>query len=278
MDRSDVTLCLITDEVSSSLDVSLAFAQNEGFTTIDLRVFDGKNVLAHDHASLRDAARRISAAGLAVSCICSPLLKWSLPGSTASNKGDQFGFDLGDRLPSLLYRQAFEAAELLGARHLRIFSYLVYDNWTIEHLDQPLNELIALADHFDMKVHIENENVCNVDDFAGLEAVVTAWRHPRLRALPDIANAWRAGKEPSGADLARLLPFTDILHVKDYSTNSDQFVGLGEGDVPLATILTTALDGHSTPLTFTLETHAPSDPVGTTRRSIATLREIVSQL
>ena len=120
--------------------------------------------------------------------------------------------------------QAFEAAEILGARNLRVFSYLAYDDYRVDDLREPIDDLLALADKFDMKLHVENEGVCNIAGFAELEAVVTAYRHPRLRALPDIANAFRTSMPPSADDLARLLPFTDILHVKDYSDAAGHFV------------------------------------------------------
>src|SRR5207344_3465820 len=99
MRRSDLTICLITDEVSPSLDEGIAFAREEGIGTVDLRVIDGRNVLALSRDELAEAARRVQAAGLSVSCICTPLLKWSPPGKAAQVKGDQFGFDLGDRTP-----------------------------------------------------------------------------------------------------------------------------------------------------------------------------------
>src|SRR5262245_23456759 len=131
MRRSDLTLCVITDEVSPSLDEGIVFARAEGIGTVDLRVIDGRNVLALSRAELNEAARRVRAAGLSVSCICTPLLKWSPPGKMTKAKGDQFGFDLGDRAPSRVYAQAFEAAEVLGARNLRIFSYLAYDGYRV---------------------------------------------------------------------------------------------------------------------------------------------------
>ena len=124
MRRSDLTICLITDEVSPSLDEGIAFARAEGIGTIDLRVVDGRNVLALSREELADAARRVRAAGLAVSCVCTPLLKWSPPGKTARTAGDQFGFALGNRAPREVYALAFAAAEILSARNLRIFSYL----------------------------------------------------------------------------------------------------------------------------------------------------------
>ena len=278
MRRSDLTLCLITDEVSPSLDEGLAFARAEGIGTVDLRVIDGRNVLALSRDELAGAAQRVRAAGLSVSCICTPLLKWSPPGKASQEKGDQFGFEIGDRAPGVVYAQAFEAAEGLGARNLRIFSYLAYDGYSVHDLRGAIDELLALAEKFDMKLHVENEGVCNIAGFAELEALVTAYRHPRLRALPDIANAYRAGLPPSSADLARLLPFTDMLHFKDYANAARRFVAIGEGDIPFTALLAATLPAHEAPLTLTIETHAPSEPAATTRRSVHGLRRMVDNL
>jgi sugar phosphate isomerase/epimerase len=278
MRRSDLTLCLITDEVSASLDEGLAFAQAEGIGTVDLRVIDGRNVLALSRRELAGAAKRVGAAGLSVSCICTPLLKWSPLGKASQAKGDQFGFELGDRAPSMVYAQAFEAAEVLGARNLRIFSYLTYDGYRVDDLREPIDDLLMLAEKFDMKLHVENEGVCNIAGFAELKALVTAYRHPRLRALPDIANAYRRSMPPSPSDLAQLLPFSDILHFKDYSNAARRFVAIGEGDIPFTNLLAATLPSHAAPLTLTIETHASSEPAATTRRSVHGLRRMVDGL
>jgi sugar phosphate isomerase/epimerase len=278
MRRSDLTICLITDEVSPSLDEGLAFAREEGIGTVDLRVIDGRSVLALSRDELADAAQRVRAAGLSVSCICTPLLKWNPPGKTSRTAGDQFGFDLGERAPRDVYAPAFAAAEILGARDLRVFSYLAYDDYSLDDLRTPIDDLLALAERFDMKVHVENEAVCNITGFAELEALVTTYRHPRLRALPDIANAYLKSKPPSAADLARLLPFTDILHIKDYASTLRRFVAAGEGDIPLATLLAATLPTREAPLTLTIETHASSEPVATTRRSVNGLRGMVDSI
>ena len=275
MRRADLTIGLITDEVSPSLDEGLAFARDEEISTVDLRVIDGRNLLALSRSELAEAARRVRAAGLSVSCICTPLLKWSPPGKTAKAEGDQFGFELGDRAPRDIYAEAFAAADILGARNLRVFSYLAYDGSRVDDLREPIEDLLRLAEKFDMKVHVENEGVCNIADFAQLEAVVTAYRHPRLKALPDVANAYRSAAPTSAADLARLLPFSDILHIKDYSNAARSFVAVGEGDLPIAKLLAATLPDRETPLTLTIETHAASEPSATTRRSIDGLRRMI---
>jgi sugar phosphate isomerase/epimerase len=276
--RSDLTIGLITDEVSPSLDEGLAFARAEGIDTIDLRVVDGRNVLALSRTELADAARRVRTAGLKVSCICTPLLKWSPPGKTAQTIGDQFGFELGDRAPRDVYTEAFTAAEILGARHLRIFSYLAYDGYRVDDLRGPMDDLLVLAERYDVKLHVENEGVCNIAGFAELEALVTAYRHPRLRALPDVANAFIRSMPPSAADLARLLPFTDMLHIKDYDRTVGRCVAAGEGDVPLAPLLAATLPARDAPLTLTIETHARSEPAATTRRSVNGLRGMIDRI
>ena len=83
---------------------------------------------------------------------------------------------------------------------------------------------------------------------------------------------------PSAADLARLLPFTDILHIKDYANAARRFVAVGEGDIPLATLLAATLPGREAPLTLTIETHASSEPAATTRRSVNGLRRTVDSI
>jgi sugar phosphate isomerase/epimerase len=278
MRRSDLTISLITDEVSPSLDEGLAFACAEGIGTVDLRVVDGRNVLALSRAELAEAARRVQVAGLSVSCICTPLLKWSPPGKSSETTGDQFGFELGDRAPHEVYAEAFAAADILGARHLRIFSYLAYDGYRVDDLRGPIDDLLALAEKFDMKLHVENEGVCNIAGFAELETLVSAYRHPRLRALPDIANAFIRAMPPSADDLARLLPFTDILHIKDYDRAAGCCVAAGEGDVPLAPLLAATLPDRDGPLTLTIETHARSEPAATTRRSVHGLRQMIDRI
>jgi sugar phosphate isomerase/epimerase len=262
--RADLTIGLITDEVSPSLDEGIAFARGEGIGTIDLRVVDGRNVLALTRDELAEAARRVRAAGLKVSCICTPLLKWSPPGKTSRSEGDQFGFSLAGRVPRDVYAEAFVAAEILGAHNLRIFSFL--------------DDLLTLAEKYDMKLHVENEAVCNIVGFAELETLMLAYRHPRLRALPDIANACRMSKPPAAGDLARLLSFSDILHIKDYSNAARRRVAAGEGDIPLEPLLAATLPARKEPLTLTIETHAGYDPAAVTRRSVHGLRRMVDRL
>jgi sugar phosphate isomerase/epimerase len=74
------------------------------------------------------------------------------------------------------------------------------------------------------------------------------------------------------------MPFTDMLHIKDYANAAHRFVAVGDGDIPIERLLAATLPAREAPLTLTIETHASSDPAATTRRSVNALRRVVERL
>jgi sugar phosphate isomerase/epimerase len=255
------------------LEDGIAFAVEEGLTTVDVRSIDAVNFLSLDRPAQERAAQRIRAAGLKVGCLATPLLKWPAPGKAAATMGDQFGFDAGGRSTEDLYGDAFEVAALLGTRNLRIFSFLTYDGFRIEDLRPDLEALLQLADKYDAVLHVENEPVCNIQSVPDLVQLMEAWRHPRLRALLDIGNAWGAEARPSEADLVAVMPFVSLMHFKDFDGTARRVVPMGQGDIPFAKLVRVCLDAaKGRPLGFSIETHVPSRPAEATRESLAGLR------
>jgi sugar phosphate isomerase/epimerase len=208
---------VITDEISQDLGACLAFAADEGLDRVDVRSVERANFLSLDAARQRRIARQIRDAGLAVGCLATPLLKWPAPGRTAASAGDQFGFDAKGRPETEIFAAAFEAGQILGTRHLRVFSYLTCDGFQLADLEAPFAALLRLAESHDMVLHVENEPVCNVRTLGDLDALMRSWRHPRLKALLDIGNAASAGAPATVAGVASLAPHVDQAHFKDYS-------------------------------------------------------------
>ena len=277
MQHPPYTLSVITDEVSPRLEVGIAFAVEEGLGTVDIRSIDAVNFLSLDRREQERAARQIKAAGLAVGCLATPLLKWPAPGKAAATMGDQFGFDAKGRSTEQIYRDAFEAAALLGTRNLRIFSFLTYDGFQVEDLREDFELLLKLAEEYDAVLHVENEPVCNVQSVPDLVQFMRAWRHPRLKALLDIGNAWWAEKPPTEADLAAVMPFVSQMHFKDFDAGARRVVPMGEGDIPYAGLIRLCLDAaKGRTLGFSIETHVPSDPARATRNSLAGLRRCLA--
>jgi sugar phosphate isomerase/epimerase len=279
MAHTSHTISVITDEVSPRLEDGIAFAVAEGLATVDVRSIWGINFLSLDRADQERAARQIREAGLEVGCLATPILKWPGPGQSAASAGDQFGFDRRGRSDEEIYRDAFEAASLLGTRNLRIFTLLIYDSFVLKDLQDEFEKLLRLAETYDAVLHVENEPVCNVMLVADLVDLMEAWKHPRLRALLDIGNAWWVGKPPSEHDLVAVMPYVSQMHIKDYSLESKGPAVLGEGTIPYDRDLRTclgALDGRG--ITLTIETHVPADPANATRKSLAKLRSHLTQI
>jgi sugar phosphate isomerase/epimerase len=271
-----ITITLITDEVSPVLADGLRMAAEEGLGQVDVRSIDGVNFMSLEADQQRAAAREIREAGLKVGTLATPLLKWPAAGQVAGDMGDQFGFDRKCRTDDQLYEDAFRAAEVLGARHLRIFSLLKHDGFALAELDGAYEKLTRLAERHDATLHVENEHVCNVHTVADLVAAMHRWRHPRLRALLDIPNAWRA-ERPSQEQLEAIMPFVEQIHFKDWSEAKGRMVALGEGDIPFRALLAPA---HAAAvrraITFVVETHVPSEPAAATKRSVRALKALAA--
>ena len=267
------TFSVITDEVAPDLSVGLAFAAGAGLTHVDIRSVGGINFLSFERPRQQQIAREIRDAGLEVGCFATPLLKWPAPGRESGNAGDQFGFDRRGRTTPQLYDDAMAAAEILGTRHLRIFSLLTFAGFKLADLEADYAALLVRAERHDMVLHAENEPVCNIATVPDLIALMQSWKHPRLRALLDIGNAAYSGAKPSPAELATVMPYVDQMHFKDYNKARHAYVATGEGEVGYAELLPPCLAAaKGRPLALTVETHMPNEQPASTQRSLKALR------
>jgi sugar phosphate isomerase/epimerase len=272
------TIAFVNDELKAPLAATIAFAKANGVEAVEVRSIDGRNFLDLLPAEQKAVADQLADAGLTVVGIASPLLKWAAPGHAAGKRGDQFGFDIGTRSLGDIARLAAEAAHTLGTRNVRIFSYLTHDGFTLRDLAPAIEELLRIAENEDLVLHVENEPVCNLRDERDLLALMRAFPHQRLRALLDIGNIYGAGVQPKAERLAELMPFVDHMHFKDaIFAGGRRTVAMGEGEIPYTAFMPAcfaAAEGR--PLTLSVETHVPADPMGATQRSLAALKALVA--
>ena len=270
------TLSVISDEIAASLDDVLAFAAAERLMALEVRQIDGTNFLSLEPPALKAAAARIAGAGLRVTALTTPLLKWPAPGRPFELRGDQFGFDPRSRPVSEHFERACEAAHIFGTRYLRIFSYLAHDGFRLGELDGDLSALLELAEQHDVVLLMENEPVCNIQSIAGLLALMRGYEHPRLRCLLDIGNVHSAGGTVTAAELGAIMPYVPYMHIKDYHAGRKRHAVLGEGSVPFAELLPICLAAAphgAAEMVLSLEVHVP----GGAKASLAALRKLVGQ-
>ena len=297
-------LSVIGDEIGPSLDEMISFAHEHGLKHLDMRTVDGRNLLSMKTEEVIHISRTLENAGITVPAFVSPVFKWKAPGRWMAGRGKvDFAFDPKDCPAEDWVAHAMQIAVILGAPHMRIFSYLRYGGFrpsALGRLSDDLNKLLSLAGHYDITLQLENEPVCNVGNIAELAAFFVADEkdsneenpdeeefeqqdnQPKLRylrPLVDIANAWSTGERPSDADIAALAPFTTAIHLKDRDLSANRTVPLGDGDVPWPAELKRLLSGVKTKeVLASIETHCPQDGRNATARSLAGLRRIAAEI
>lgn len=297
-------LSVIGDEIGPSLDEMISFAHEHGLQRLDMRTVGGRNLLSMKAEEVIHISRTLEKAGITVPAFVSPAFKWQAPGKAASGGGKvDFAFDPLQCPAEDWVAHAMQIAVILGAPHMRIFSYLRYGGFRpadLGKLTKDLSKLLGLAGHYDVTLQLENEPVCNVGNIAELAAFFVADEksasgadsdeeeefeedtQPKLRylrPLVDIANAWSTGERPSDADIETLAPFTTAIHLKDRDLAAKRTVPLGDGDVPWPAELRRLLSGVAAKeVLASIETHCPHDGRNATARSLIGLRRIADEI
>jgi len=211
-------LAAITDEFSpADLDAALAGMAAVGMTGAELRVVGGRNMIDLSDEDVDRVRQTVVATGMEIVSLASPLLKCVVPGGPALDsrvQHDVFGSPHSYEDQPRLTQRAFEIADRLGARIIRVFSF--WRTVEPERCYPPLGEaLLALADEAARRgviIGLENEHACNVGTAAEAARLLATIDHPALKLVWDPANASILGETPfpDGYDL---LPAERIVHV-----------------------------------------------------------------
>jgi len=211
-------IAAITDEFSpQDLEAALTGMAAVGMTGAELRVVGGKNMIDLPDAEIDRVRDTVKKHGMEIMSLASPLLKCVLPDSPALDsrvQHDVFGSPHTYEDQPRLTRRAFEIAERLGARIIRVFSYwrTVEPERCYPRLAEALQALADEAAKRDMVIALENEHACNVG--TGVEAgkFLATLDHPALQLLWDPANAFVLG-ENAFPDGYNAVPANRIVHV-----------------------------------------------------------------
>ena len=210
-------IAAITDEFTADLEPALRAMSAIGMTGAELRVLWGKNIMNLSADELKRAQQLTRDHGFEVISIASPILKCVLPGGPEIDSRFQHDifaskhtFDDQPRLAD----QAFDIAEMMGAKIIRVFSY-----WRTVAPDQCFNGVIdALtwlcekAAKRNLIIGLENEHACNISTAAESARALNALPLPNLKLVWDPANALCSGENPFPDGYARL-PKDRIVHV-----------------------------------------------------------------
>jgi len=272
---------VIGDEIGPSVTEMLSFCDENDVRRLDMRTVDGRNLLGMTLDEVKKIADTIEQAGLQVPCFVSPVLNTAAPGKAPAGGTVDFAFDPSTCPARDPVAHGFDVATVLGARHIRVFSYLRYPGFEASDLEAEIDRLADLGHRHDVVVEMENEPVCNLGSVA--EQAKFFRDLPEIPQyfvpLVDIGNSWSMGQPPTAEDIAFLAPFVDLIHIKDRDITGRKGTPVGDGNVPWAMELKRLLEGvTASEIVASLETHCPPDGRGATAKSVAALRRIAGEM
>jgi sugar phosphate isomerase/epimerase len=224
-------LAAFADEISPQLDEQIEVCRANGVTHFELRGVAGKNVLDFDRP-LRDQIKtKLSAHGMGVISIGSPIGKAKISDPWEPH------FER--------FKIAVDAAEFFAAPFVRLFSY--YPSQAGGDLNPHRDEILRrfrakvdyLKNHPSVTLVHENEKDIYGEKAAGCHDLMQSINSPKLRMAFDFANFVQAGQDPQAA-WAVLKPYTAHIHIKDAIAGSGKVVPAGEGDGKIEPILADA--------------------------------------
>jgi sugar phosphate isomerase/epimerase len=238
------TLSGFIDEISDDFSEQCKVAAGLGLRHVEVRSAWGINILDLDAAQLDTLRQTLTEYGLSVSSIGSPIGKISID--------DDFPPHL-ERM-----RHAVEAAELLEAPYIRLFSFFIPEGTDPDsRRDEVLSRMSALAqaaaDSDVILVH-ENEKEIYGDIPRRCLDIVTSVDSPKLQLAWDPANFVQVRVRPFTEGYRMLRPYVGYIQIKDALLADGTVVvaGAGDGEV-VETIRALRADGFDG--FFSLEPH-----------------------
>ncbi len=190
-------LAAFADEASPSLSGQIKAMKENGISCLEIRGVDGENIADISAAKAKEIRKALEAEGLYV---------WSL-----GSPYGKIGLD-EDFTPHLeKFKKSLETAEILGADHLRLFSFYNASGRFSEVCER-LGKFIRAAEGSGILLCHENEKDIYGD--ISKRCVEIHETFPELRAIFDPANFVQTGQDTLEA-WEQLKTYVEYMHIKD---------------------------------------------------------------
>ena len=239
----NIIVSAFADEYSSDFDTQLKMLAENGIKYIEPRFLYGKNVADLTKEEANDAAKKLSAFGIGVSSIGSPLGKINL--------ADDFSEHL-ERA-----KRVFNVANILGTKNIRMFSFYLREGKSPDEcrgeVIEKLGKMIDLAEGFEVTLCHENEAKIYGESPERCLDILNEFRG-KLKAVFDMGNFVLDGYRPYPDAYEMLKEHIEYFHIKD-ALYKGAIVPPGLGEASIEEILAAHSEKSSKNFFITLEPH-----------------------
>lgn len=212
-------LAAFADEADSKLENQISAMLRNGVEYLEIRGVDGKNVSDISAEKAREIRQKMEASGLSVWSVGSPFGKIGI--------GDDF-------VPHLeKFKRNLETAEILGAEHMRIFSFYVPQ----ENAENYSEEVMSRLEKFQSAAKGSGVILCHENEKGIFGDIANRCEEihknfPEIKAVFDPANFIQCGQDTKAA-WEILAPYVEYLHIKDALADGSVVpAGKGLGNIP----------------------------------------------
>jgi len=240
---SNIILSAFSDEYADSFQDQLCGMQKHGFSYIEARFIDKKNVSTLSKDEVKTAKALLDAHGIGVSAIGSPLGKIRL---------DE---DMNAHLETA--RRVFETANGFGAKYIRVFSFYAPEGKEItdmrDDVVEGLLKMLAVAKEHGVTLCHENEAKIYGDVPSRVRELIDA-TDGALKCVFDMGNYVLEGVDPYPEAYELLKKDIEYFHIKD-ALSAGAIVPPGKGEAKIREILTAHSAYAKNDFFVTLEPH-----------------------
>lgn len=196
----NLKMAAFADEASAGLEGQIAAMKRNGISMLEIRQVGGKNISAVEKGEANEIRKMMDDNGLSVWSIGSPTGKIKL--------SDEFEAHLDQ------FRHQLELAEILGAKHFRLFSFYDADDRAggFDRVGERLEAFLGAAKGSGVVICHENEKGIYGDTAARCLKLYRAL--PELKGIFDPANFLQCGEDTLAA-WELLAPYIEYMHIKD---------------------------------------------------------------
>ena len=215
-----IRLFAFADEASSAFDGQITAMTRNRLQGLEIRGVDGQNISVVPLEKVKELRRKMDDAGLVTWSIGSPIGKIRLE--------DDFQAHL-DKL-----RHCLEAANILGAKNLRLFSFFMKQEELAANRGEVIDRMGAFLDvAAGTGVALCHENEKGIYGACAQECLELLTQLPELKGIFDPANFVQCGGDTAAA-WELLKSHTHYLHIKDAMPDGSVVpAGKGHGNVAM---------------------------------------------
>lgn len=236
-------LSAFADEYKSDFDGQLEGLKSFGIKNIELRFVNGTNVAALTDEQVAEVKAKLSASGISVSAIGSPLGK--------INVSDDIDAEM------VKAERVFKIANELGAKNIRMFSFYLDDNKSAEEnkaiVYSALERMLAIAKKYGVTLCHENEAKIYGDSPERCRELLDHFGG-ELKCVFDMGNFVLDGFKPYPDAYELLREYIEYFHIKD-SLYAGAIVPAGFGEASIYDILKAHSEYAKGDFIITLEPH-----------------------